>query len=98
MLLRFGGYWKSNRGNRFVHWSDVVINTANIIGHCNCYFNHYCGKWFIIKVEEEAVKRILFWLKRKERLQKRKCNKCCIFCEYYNECRNDGEYIEDSFL
>lgn len=74
-LLRFGGYWKSNR---FVHWNDMFINTANIIGRCNCYFNHYCNARFIIEVEEETVKRILFWLKRKERLQKRKCSKCCF--------------------
>ena len=31
---------------------------------------------------------------KKEGKKKRSCNKCCLFCEFYHDCRNDGENIE----
>lgn len=35
--------------------------------------------------------RFIFWLKRKKRMEKKKCGQCCLMCPYYRECRNDGE-------
>lgn len=32
-----------------------------------------------------------FGLKRKKRMEKKKCGQCCLMCPYYRECRNDGE-------
>ena len=39
------------------------------------------------------LKKLIFWLMVKERMKKRSCNKCCLFCEFYHDCRNDGENI-----
>lgn len=35
--------------------------------------------------------RVIFWLKRKKRMEKKKCGHCCLMCPFYLECRNDGE-------
>ena len=35
--------------------------------------------------------RIIFWLKKKERMKKKKCGRCCLMCQFYRECREDGE-------
>lgn len=35
--------------------------------------------------------RLIFWLKRKKRIEKKKCGQCCLKCPYYWECRADGE-------
>lgn len=34
---------------------------------------------------------LFFLLKRKKRMEKKKCGQCCLMCPYYRECRNDGE-------
>ena len=33
--------------------------------------------------------RLWYWI-RKTVLHARECNRCCIVCEYYEVCRNDG--------
>lgn len=37
------------------------------------------------------MKRFLYWLQKKERIEKKKCGQCCLTCRYYSECRLDGE-------
>lgn len=32
------------------------------------------------------IKRFIYWLTHKH-----PCNKCCVFCEFYKQCREDTE-------
>lgn len=43
----------------------------------------------IIVKRTKRMKKILFWLKRKERIRTRSCGQCCLICEFYEECVSD---------
>lgn len=38
------------------------------------------------------MRRLLFWLQRKKRKEKRQCAHCCLLCSYYKDCIGDGEF------
>jgi len=37
------------------------------------------------------MKKIIYWLKKYRRLEKRRCGGCCLICRYYKECVKDGD-------
>ena len=38
------------------------------------------------------MRRVIYWLRKKKRLEKRDCGKCCVTCKYYKQCITDGEF------
>ena len=38
------------------------------------------------------MKRLIFWIQKKKRIEKRSCSQCCLGCPYFNECLKDGEF------
>ena len=43
----------------------------------------FCGR------RGDSVARLWYWI-RKTVLHAKECRGCCIMCEYYEVCRNDG--------
>ena len=45
-----------------------------------------------IKEEDAYLRRFIYWLQRKKRIEKKHCGRCCLNCRYYHECREDGVF------
>ncbi len=35
------------------------------------------------------MRRFIYWLRRKWRIQEKRCGQCCLICPYYEECSGD---------
>lgn len=44
----------------------------------------------MIKEKDVAMKRIIYWLKKRKRIEKKYCGQCGLTCKYYAECIRDG--------
>jgi len=40
------------------------------------------GRW-------QMIRRIIYWLNRKKRIQEKRCGQCCLTCPFYEECSED---------
>ena len=47
------------------------------------------GSYFFGNRRGGRVARLWYWI-RKTVLHAKECSKCCIMCEYYEVCKNDG--------
>lgn len=37
------------------------------------------------------MRRFIYWLRRKWRIQEKRCGQCCLTCPYYEECSGEKQ-------
>ncbi|SFQ38283.1 hypothetical protein SAMN02910358_01842 [Lachnospiraceae bacterium XBB1006] len=76
-----------------------IFEFSNCLAKKLAYITYTLSARIVVTNEPEgceAVKRLLFWLRRKQRIREKRCGQCCLTCRFYEECSNDGASYERS--